>query len=233
MASGKTSTSLVSGTPDLHQWLTLKDASEFLGVHYTTLRIWADKGEIPVFRTPGGHRRFSLDDLRRFLEQRVSQVPATDADALIDLALVKVRAEIERMPDGYATWRHSSDETARDVQRQRGRQLFSLAISYVLKPGQRPQLLADAHQLGRAYGQEAASIGISLVETGRAVRFFRNQLLQAIQHQEGTQTMDADDIRVQRLMDQFLDEVLYAVLDGYEQTLSRGFDSSTVGADPR
>jgi excisionase family DNA binding protein len=210
--------------------LALRDASEFLGVHYTTLRVWADKGEIRVFRTPGGHRRFSLDDLRRFLEQRVSQVLATDADALVDLALVKVRAEMERMSEGDATWRYSADEAIRDVQRQRGRQLFSLAIAYVLKPGQRPHLLADARQLGRAYGQEAAAGGISLMETGRAVRFFRNQLLQAIQREEGPQPMDVEDVRVQRLMDQFIDEVLYAVLDGYQQTLQRG--STAAAANP-
>ncbi|MCB0134891.1 MAG: helix-turn-helix domain-containing protein, partial [Caldilineaceae bacterium] len=33
------------------KWLTLKEASAFLGVHFTTLRGWADRGEIPVFRT--------------------------------------------------------------------------------------------------------------------------------------------------------------------------------------
>ena len=53
-----------------NQWLTLKEASEFLGVHFTTLRGWADRGEIPVFRTPGGHRRFGHNDLRRFLAER-------------------------------------------------------------------------------------------------------------------------------------------------------------------
>lgn len=43
---------------DNRRWLTLKDASDVLGIHYTTLRTWADNGDIPVFRTPGGHRRF-------------------------------------------------------------------------------------------------------------------------------------------------------------------------------
>ena len=61
----------VSDAPS--RWLTLKDASAFLGVHYTTVRNWADRGEIRVFRTPGGHRRFSVEDLRAFLEERVSQ----------------------------------------------------------------------------------------------------------------------------------------------------------------
>ena len=39
-------------------WLTLSEAAEQLGVHPTTLRRWADNGDIPVSVTPGGHRRF-------------------------------------------------------------------------------------------------------------------------------------------------------------------------------
>jgi hypothetical protein len=58
---------------------------------------------------------------------------------------------------------------------------------------------------------------VSLAATGRAVRFFRSQLVQAVRHEENPDSVDADDLRVQMLIDQFLDEVLYAVLDGYER----------------
>ena len=54
--------SLNSSSAPSITWLTLKEACDFLGVHYTTLRSWADKGEISVFRTPGGHRRPSRSD---------------------------------------------------------------------------------------------------------------------------------------------------------------------------
>jgi hypothetical protein len=37
--------------------------------------------------------------------------------------------------------------------------------------------------------------------------------------------MDADDVRIQWLIDQFLDEVLYAVLDGYEQNAGESEES--------
>ena len=51
------------------QWLTLKEASEFLGVHFTTLRTWADRGELRVFRTPGGHRRYPAVAVQELLRQ--------------------------------------------------------------------------------------------------------------------------------------------------------------------
>lgn len=47
-------------------WLTLGEASSYLGVAPATTRKWSDQGRLPVFYTPGGHRRFqraALDEL--------------------------------------------------------------------------------------------------------------------------------------------------------------------------
>lgn len=201
------------------QWLSLKEASELLGVHFTTLRKWADEGEIRVFRTPGGHRRFSISDLRRFLEDRVGQAQAQDTEAVVDAAVVHVRAELERMSQEHIAWAQPLTESERDLSRQRGRQLFGLAISYVVKPPQRERLLAEGRRLGIEYGRDAAVNGIPLVETGRAVQFFRSQLSQVIRGEKPGR-LDADDLRVQLAVDQFIDEVLYAVLSGYEQQMA-------------
>lgn len=199
-----------------HHWLTLKEASDFLGVHFTTLRGWADAGAVPVFRTPGGHRRFSLDDLRRFLELRSATTVTPDAAVVMDAALTRVRSELARSPNEQATWREGFRDNADDARRQRGRQLFALALAYVLKPAQRERVLADGRRLGQEYGREAAQNQVGLAETGRAVQFFRGQLLRAVHDQERLDALDADDVRIQRSIDHFLDEVLYAVLDGYE-----------------
>jgi len=203
------------------QWLALKEASDFLGVHFTTLRTWANNGEIRVFRTPGGHRRFSVEDLRRFLQQR-SQSVVPDPHALVVTAVVHAREELERTAADTAAdtprWNYPLQGEAEQARRQRGQQLFALAISFVLKPGQRERLLAQGRELGREYGQEAAASRVGLAETGRAVQFFRNRLLEAVRGQESGAVPDADDVQIQRLIDQFLDEVLYAVLEGYEQS---------------
>jgi excisionase family DNA binding protein len=200
------------------QWLALKEAGDFLGVHFTTLRTWADNGEIPVFRTPGGHRRFSLDDLRRFLAQR-SNLGAPDVQGLVHVAVDRTRQELERSPAMAQDWRYPLQGEAEQARRQRGRQLFALAVTFVLKPAQSERLLEQGRELGREYGREAAASGVGLAETGKAVQFFRSQLVTAVRHHESAGAPDADDLRVQQLIDYFLDEVLFAVLDGYESNL--------------
>src|SRR4051794_24845307 len=62
--------------PEEGRWLSIDAACKLLGVDQSTLRRWSDSGKIPVFRTPGGHRRYSEDDLRALVrgEQRRRRV---------------------------------------------------------------------------------------------------------------------------------------------------------------
>lgn len=52
------------------EWISLRHAAELLGVHPATVRIWADNGDLPSRRTPGGHRRFRKADVLRHSESR-------------------------------------------------------------------------------------------------------------------------------------------------------------------
>jgi excisionase family DNA binding protein len=54
-------------SPADRDWLTLGEASAFLGAAQSTVRKWADRGLVRTFYTPGGHRRFRRDDLEAFL----------------------------------------------------------------------------------------------------------------------------------------------------------------------
>ena len=206
----------VAETPQ-RQWLTLKDDSDFLVVHFTTLRSWADNGEIQVFRTPGGHRRFSVADLRRFLDERVGRLSTPDNDTVVNAVIQYVQQEMTRLPREEVRWHYPLDDQASSRRRQRGQQLFALALSFVLKPALRPRLLEEGRKLGLEYGQEAHASRIALADAGRAVRFFRNQLIQAVRAEGAPDLLDADDLRIQQQIDLCLDEVLYAVLSGYDE----------------
>lgn len=213
-------TSTVTKAGGQQQWLSLKEASEFLGIHFTTLRSWADNGEIQVFRTPGGHRRFSLADLRRFLDERVARISTTDTETVVTAVIQHVHDEMTVMARDQLRWHYQLDDNASQRRRQRGHQLFSLALSFVLKPALRPRLLEEGRKLGVEYGHEAYHSKVSLADAGRAVRFFRNHLIQAVQAEQNSGLLDADDLRIQQQIDLFLDEVLYAVLAGYDEQSS-------------
>lgn len=47
--------------------LNVSEAASHLGVSAASLRKWSDQGLVPVYRTPGGQRRYSLEDLEEFI----------------------------------------------------------------------------------------------------------------------------------------------------------------------
>jgi len=56
---------------------TSSQAANYLGVSLATVRRWTDAGHIGCYRTPGGQRRFSRDQLDNF----VSSMAHGGADA--------------------------------------------------------------------------------------------------------------------------------------------------------
>jgi excisionase family DNA binding protein len=46
--------------------INIAQAAEYLGVSAASLRAWSDRGLVRVYRTPGGQRRFSIEDLDKF-----------------------------------------------------------------------------------------------------------------------------------------------------------------------
>jgi len=46
---------------------TSSQAARYLGVSLATVRRWTDAGHISCYRTPGGQRRFSRDQLDEFV----------------------------------------------------------------------------------------------------------------------------------------------------------------------
>jgi excisionase family DNA binding protein len=46
---------------------TSSQAARYLGVSLATVRRWADAGHLDYYRTPGGQRRFSRQQLEQFV----------------------------------------------------------------------------------------------------------------------------------------------------------------------
>jgi excisionase family DNA binding protein len=76
------------------QLLSVSAAARLLGVSSSSLRAWAAAGRVPHVRTPGGHRRFELDELVRWLAERGGAPPAP-----VTRTGELVPTRVEPMPD--------------------------------------------------------------------------------------------------------------------------------------
>jgi excisionase family DNA binding protein len=51
--------------------ISVAQASEMLGVTVKTLKIWTNEDKIKSYRTAGGHRRFRVEDIEKFLGDEI------------------------------------------------------------------------------------------------------------------------------------------------------------------
>ena len=73
------------------EWLSLSGAAELLGMHPATVRLWADRNELPSRRTNGGHRRFRRSDIEARLRQDAERKTRPAAQLLVQSVLGRVR----------------------------------------------------------------------------------------------------------------------------------------------
>lgn len=63
----------ISGLGDDHL-LTPREVAGLFGVRTTTIARWSREGRIAAYFTPGGHRRYRLEDVRALLDQDDEEV---------------------------------------------------------------------------------------------------------------------------------------------------------------
>jgi excisionase family DNA binding protein len=56
--------------------LSTSEAARHLGVSLSTVRRWSDNGHLVGYRTPGGQRRFTVEQLDDFLASLQSGAPS-------------------------------------------------------------------------------------------------------------------------------------------------------------
>jgi excisionase family DNA binding protein len=211
------------------EWLTLSEASHLLGVHPVTLRTWVDSGLVRAFRTPGGHRRFQVSELRDFLDQRRAGNQPRALAVTPDDTLQQVRAQMSAESMTRSSWYTRMSETQRARQRELGQRLLGLLLQFVSRQDNADRFLKEGTSLANEYGRELAHANLTAGELARAFLFFRRTIVNAAYHPEGTSAQsDAEGIRLLRRINTFMDELLIATLDAYDQ-VSRGVPRSGRG----
>ncbi len=205
--------------PAHSEWVSLGEAAEILGVHPTTVRSWADSGELPSKRTPGGHRRFRRQDLDQWITRRDKKAEAVEAQLILQNVLGRTRLEISGGQLAGLSWYDHLDEDARKKHRSLGRGLLQLLIRYLSSPENRLQLTNEVRQLGAEYARLSLSQALDLAESVRAFLFFRDLLIDSlIQMSEVLSIHTPLDwgTRLQQV-NHITDAFLMALIERYEQ----------------
>jgi excisionase family DNA binding protein len=158
------------------RWLALGEASRVLGVDVTTLRRWADAGEIQAFRTPGGHRRFTDADLATFVRRRHSAT-ARLSDVFGADGVRLLPAGSGRMVRTQPWYRAVRGPHAAAIGHSCRRLMAGLA-AYLA--GEGPTARRRGEAAARALGTQIAALGLSAAEATEAFLFFRQAIAQAV-----------------------------------------------------
>lgn len=204
---------------DPPDWIGLGEASSLLGIAPATLRRWADGGRVPVFTTPGGHRRFSRASLGALLPSPRTHRPT----------LARLGASPERITRAYrprrgraaatpTPWIEALSETDRLAFRERGRQLVTLLLDHLDADGPRLAALRlqEAERLAAAYGAQVAGLGSSMSEAVQGFLRFRAPFvaeLAGVARQRGLDTREATALLGQA--EAAMDRLLVAMMTGH------------------
>ena len=146
-------------------WLSLDEAAKRLNVHPTTVRDWADKGRIRIYRTPGGHRRFSEADVSELGAQ-----PKPDLSLLMHATVGQTRMATSDGRLATESWYARFNEDAKARQRELGMDLVQFLVSF-LANSQR-DWTQEIAELGVRYANLARQAGLSVGDAMRAFHLF-------------------------------------------------------------
>jgi excisionase family DNA binding protein len=154
------------------EWLSLREAANLLGMHPATVRLWADRNEIPSRRTSGGHRRFRRSDVEARLREETRPEPGPAALLLIQSVLGRIRFAFTDGTLNTFPWYQHFDVVARDGYRQLGRQLLDLLLRS-FNDTNKEELTNEIVELGHAYGRITRQSNVPVADAVRAFLYFR------------------------------------------------------------
>jgi len=202
--------------------LGITAAAKLLGVHPLTLRSWAEKGYVPHYRTPGGHRRFKRGELLGFVAQMNQGSPE---DGLVVAARSAIRQAISTLPEDQpelAVKREHMEIATdqREMMREVGQKLLELTVQYASGAAGK-QVMVKAREIGRTYGDFSVQHGMSLSEAVATFNFFRDTIIEAtFEANVKSGDIDISNPQLYRRLNRFFNEVLLETVRTAETILS-------------
>src|SRR5512135_2623250 len=146
-------------------WVSVNEAAAVLGVHPGTVRVWSDKGMLPVYRTQGGHRRYKRSEVELWADTARGHEDV-DAASVVQAATRNIRMQISDGRLEAEPWYQKLDDEARNQYRESARSLFSGLSAFLASRGDAGS--SEAHAIGYEYASRAHRFALSEVDATRA-----------------------------------------------------------------
>lgn len=197
--------------------VSISEASRMLGVSESALRQWTDEGRIKAFITPGGHRRYSRAELKRFVGSHQKTLGIKDlAVELEDTA--SVHRELGRTFLENTTWYSRLSEESQKHLTVLGRDLLNLIIKYIAEPSKREEIIKLARDVGKGLAEILAELGLPLTDAVEAFILHRDPIMNATSHMmRKREALTGRVVDAIPLIAHVMDEALVALVAAYQE----------------
>ncbi len=208
--------------------VSISEASHILGINEATLRQWTDEGKLKAFITPGGHRRYSRAELRKFISSHQKVLGIKDLVAELE-DTVELHREIGRIYLA-SSWYQRLDPASQENFRNHGRNLLNLIISYIAEPSRRAETIRRARDTGHDFGETLAKLGLPLTDSVEAFIMHREPMIKAT-----AQLMKQREVLSERVVEAFplvtgvMDEVLVSLVAAHQEYRKKSGNEMTGG----
>ena len=202
-------------TESTSEWVSLRQAAELLGVHPATVRNWADKGDMPSRRTPGGHRRFRKADLLQYAATQ-GELQPLELQVIIQNALGQTRMQVSAL--NSEAWYKAMSESSRQQLREQGREVLEALRDYLANNAPDSKL-PPAIRLGKQYAEILEADRLTLPQAVRGFFYFSDFVTNSVlTWSEITPPRSASEwANLLRQVNTFINAMLLSIIEFYEE----------------
>jgi len=200
-----------------------------LGVSDASLRQWTDGGKIKAFVTPGGHRRYTRAELKKFMNSQPRMLGIKDLAIKLE-ETARQHREIARTSFNTTSWYSKLDVESQERLAHLGRELLEVTIRYITEPSRREEIIKLIRDVGHDHGETLAKLGLPLTDAIEAFILHRTPMMNAVTHlMRKREAYTKRVVEAIPLAAHVLDEALVALVAAYQQYLSGIHTDSTGG----
>jgi excisionase family DNA binding protein len=197
--------------------VTISEASRILSVSEQSLRQWTDEGKIKAFITPGGHRRYSPAELKRFISHNRKTLGMKDL--VTDLEhVVPVLHDTATDYLRSTSWQDQLDSESQHYLASLGRHLLELIIISVSKNSLPVETSKEVQEVGSEFGRILARQGLPLTDALQTFIRHRNPIIEvATEMFKKREGFDRRIVEAIPMVNNAMDAALITLVAAYQQ----------------